>query len=337
MSLFGNLETSISAITNVSILAPGKLTFYSYLMSGKSFTLPSFAKINWFLRVLGKRDDNFHELCTVFQTVSLADYLTFSEQTELILTCNDKKIPTDEGNLIVKAVFALREKLGVKKGAKIHLEKNIPAPGGLGGGSSNAAIALLGLVKLWKIEIGFDELLKIGKTLGSDVPFFFYGGTALGTGSGTEISPLPDFEEKHLLIVTPNVAVSTAKAFAALNAAHLTNKGSKSILPICRDFADSLDLRRLSLINDFEATVFKLEPEIEFIKKKLLDYGGKRALLSGSGASVFAIFDSESSRQNAFEQIKSEKEWRVFSVRTISRSLYASSLKVGEDLLLKDF
>jgi len=306
-------------------------------MSEKTFTLPSFAKINLYLRVLGKRQDGFHELWTVFQTVSLADYLTFSEEDEIVLTCNEKVIPTDEKNLIVRAALILQDKFKLKKGASVHLEKNIPAPGGLGGGSSNAAVALFGLAKLWEIEIDFAELLEIGKSLGSDVPFFFYGGTALGTGRGTEIFPLEDLEEKHILIVTPNADISTAEAFAALNAPYLTNKSSKSILPICRDFTNSLNLRQSKLINDFEATVFKLEPEIEFVKKKLLDFGSQDALLSGSGASVFGIFDSKKLMQFAFEQIKSEKKWRVFSVRTISRSFYGNSLKVSEDLILKDF
>jgi len=306
-------------------------------MSEKVFTLPSFAKINWFLRILGKRSDGFHELCTAFQTVSLADYLTFSEHKELVLTCTNERIPTDERNLIVTAADILREKFDVKEGARIHLEKNIPAPGGLGGGSSNAAIALLGLVKLWKIEIKFASLLEIAARLGSDVPFFFCGGTALGMGRGTEIFPLPDLEEKFLLIVTPNVNVSTAQAFANLNAAHLTNKSSKSILPLCRDFANHPDLQQSGLTNDFEKTVFELEPEIKLVKEKLLDCGGKRALLSGSGASVFAVFDSKSSMRKASEQISSETDWRVFAAKTISRSVYKHSLKVGEDLLLKDF
>ena len=297
-------------------------------MPEKEFTLPSFAKINWLLRVLGKRDDGFHELCTVFQTVSLADKLTFSEGDEITLTCDDKKIPTGEENLIVKAALVLREKYNVKKGAKIHLEKNIPAPGGLGGGSSNAAVALLGLIKLWQIKIEFTELLEIGKRLGSDVPFFFYGGTALGTGRGTKIFPLQDFEEKNLLIVTPRVAVSTDAAFANLNAARLTNKGSKSILQICRDDAISPDLQQAELINDFEKTVFQIEPEIKRVKEKLLSCGSPSALLSGSGASVFGVFDSENSRRAAFEKIKAETNWRVFSAHTISRFDYRALLNI---------
>ena len=295
-------------------------------MLENSFTLPSFAKINWFLRILGKRDDGFHELCTVFQTVSLHDLLTFGESEQINLRCDNEKIPTDDKNLIVKAARILREKNNIKKGARIYLEKRIPAPGGLGGGSSNAAVALIGLSKLWQIDINFKELTEIGKELGSDVPFFFLGGTAFGSGRGTEIFPLKDFEEKHILIVTPNIAVSTAEAFARLNAAHLTNKASKSILQICRSEAQTLDLHRAELVNDFEKTVFEKEFEIRRVKEKLLGYGSVRALMTGSGASVFGVFDTSDKVRNAADKLKPEKNWRVFSVRTISRREYQTLL-----------
>ena len=297
-------------------------------MAENTFTLPSFAKINWFLRVLGKRPDGFHELCTVFQTISLHDNLTFSEHNQVTLTCDDKRIPTDEKNLIIKAAFELKQKFDIRSGAKIHLEKKIPAPGGLGGGSSNAVVALLGLIKLWEIEINFIELLEIGKKLGSDVPFFFSGGTALGTGRGTETSPLDDFTENHILIVTPNVNVSTAEAFAGLNAPRLTNKTPKSILQICRDDARTLDFRQSLLVNDFEKSVFKVEPEIERVKVKLIELKAKRALLAGSGASVFAVFEGKEQLQSAFEALKIEQNWRKFIVRTISRQEYRVLLKL---------
>ncbi len=298
------------------------------LMAEIIFTLPSFAKINLFLRILGRRDDGFHELCTVFQTVSLHDNLSFSRHDEIVLTCGDKNIPTDKRNLITKAALELKRKFNIKSGAKIHLEKNIPAPGGLGGGSSNAAVALFGLIKLWEIEIDLAELLKIGEKLGSDVPFFFDGGTALGTGRGTEIFPLADMSENHLLIVTPSVNIPTADAFAGLNLPRLTNKTSKSILQICRDDAQTLDLRQSLLVNDFEKSVFKLEPEIERVKEKLLELKAERALLAGSGASVFAVFDDKDSLKNAFEILKTERDWRKFVVRTISRREYRALLKL---------
>ena len=309
-------------------------TFYFILgvMLEESFTLPSFAKINWFLRVLGKREDDYHELCTLFQTVSLADEITFSAFDELILTCNDERIPTDESNLIVKATNVLRERFDVKSGAKIHLEKNIPSPGGLGGGSSNAAIALLGLAKLWNLEIDFKELVKIGAQIGADVPFFFYGGTCLGTGRGTDLLPIKDLEEKYLLIVTPNVDVSTREAFARLNAPRLTNFSSKSMLQVCRSEAEAFDLRQNDLKNDFEASVFAIEPEVERVKEKLLSLGAIKVSMSGSGASVFAIFDKQETRQATQKALENEFDWRQFAVATVSRESYCEKIfKVVSD------
>ncbi len=305
-------------------------------MSDNKFSLPSFAKINLFLRIKGKRTDGFHELCTVFQTVSLKDNLTFSEHSELILTCDTERIPLDDRNLIIKAANLLKGKYEVKTGAKIHLVKNIPAPGGLGGGSSNAAVALLGLIKLWNIEIDFANLVKLGKLLGSDVPFFFYGGTAIGTGRGTEIFTREEINEKNILIVTPRVDVSTAAAFGCLNAAHLTNNSSKRILQICRHEAGTTLLQQLLLKNDFEEVVFKLEPEIERVKKSLLLNKAKTALMSGSGASVFGIFENEKHLQTAFNNLKSEQDWRVFPVQTVSRPNYFESLKHFDSLLRTD-
>jgi len=300
-------------------------------MPENSFTLPSFAKINLLLRVVGKRTDGFHEICTIFQTVSLCDYLSFSRDKKIILTCDDKKIPVDDENLIVRAAKLLRENYKVKTGAKIHLEKKIPAPGGLGGGSSNAAAALLGLVNLWRIKIDFEDLCGIGAQLGSDVPFFFYGGTALGTGRGTEVFSLENFAENYILIVTPKVDVSTDEAFARLDAPDLTNKGSKSILKICRDEVNSLYLRQSNLKNDFERVIFEIEPEVARAKQKLFDCGAKRALMSGSGASVFGIFKTSEKRENALVTLLSEKKWRVFPAETVSRSAYQKSLKLDKD------
>lgn len=296
-------------------------------MKGNSFTLPSFAKINWHLQIAGKRDDGFHELCTIFQTISLCDKLTFSESEKIILTCDNPQIPIDDTNLIVKAAKILQKKSGTEKGAEIHLEKKIPAPGGLGGGSSNAAIALLGLKKLWNIEISLDELRKIGADLGSDVPFFFCGGTALGTGRGTEIESIADENEKYLLIVTPKVDVPTREAFARVNAPRLTNFDSKSILQICRNEAEKLKVGKLKLKNDFEESVFAIAPEIEKVKQKLLESGAKQALLSGSGASVFAVFEKKETRQATIKAIEQIDNWRMFAVATISHEEYRAALE----------
>ncbi len=306
-------------------------------MMAKSFTLPSFAKINLFLRILGKRSDNYHELCTAFQTISLGDKLTFQESVELRLTCNDKNVPINDENLIIKAGKLLFEKTNKTIVGKIHLEKNIPFPGGLGGGSSNAATALLGLSTLCDLQISFEELCEIGSEIGADVPFFLYGGTALGTGRGTEIKPLKNFDGNCLLIITPNIEISTVEAYRRINAQDLTNIDSKSILKICRDEANWLESGHLNFVNDFEESVFKIEPEIKRIKEKLLESGAKTALLSGSGASVFAIFDNEETQQVAFNAFENEANMRKFAVKTISRQEYQNSLDPCKHLLPKSF
>ena len=291
-----------------------------------AFTLPSFAKINWTLRILGKRVDGFHDLCTLFQTISLADLLAFSDNDELVLTCSDGSVPVDGRNLVVRAGNALRDRYAINRGARIHLEKRIPSPGGLGGGSSNAAVALVGLAKLWEIDIDPEEMDEIAADLGSDVPFFLRGGTAIGTGRGDIIEPAPDIDEKLMLVVTPDVLVSTTDAFGRIVASDLTKEGSKSILHDCRFIGNSGDLRNKTLINDFEASVFPVEPEIARVKKTLLDLGAFQAMMSGSGASVFAIFDKEETRQAAIKALEIESTWRKFVVATVSREEYCRHL-----------
>lgn len=293
-----------------------------------SFTLPSFAKLNLDLRVLGKRDDGYHELFTVFQTVSLCDDISFAEGDSIELTGSDPIIPIDERNLIVKAANILRQRFAVTAGAKMHLRKRIPAPGGLGGGSSNAAVALIGLKRLWRLDVGFDEMLEIAATLGSDVPFFLYGGTAMGFGRGTEIEPIPDISEEYLLIVTPDVQVPTTDAFEELNAPSLTSEASERILLNCRFNAESLDLRHTALKNDLEPTVFGTHPQIALVKQTLLDLGAVNALMSGSGASVFAVFDKEETRQTAIKALDEQVNWRKFAAATISRDKYREALEL---------
>lgn len=292
------------------------------------FTLPSFAKINLLLNILGKRDDGFHELFTVFQTVSLHDSLTFEMSDELTLTSNLKYLPTDDRNLVIRAAKSLQQSFGIKKGATIHLEKRIPTPGGLGGGSSNAAVALIGLKRLWQIDCGDDELHKLDTQIGSDSPFFLYGGTALGIGRGEIVEPLTDFNEQFVLIVTAKARVSTREAFRRIDAVTLTNEGLEHILRVCRLEANSLDLRQSVLKNDFEKSVFNAFPEIERVKTTLLELGAVNAAMSGSGASVFAIFDKEETRQTAQKALDREVNWRKFVVSTVSRSEYREALQL---------
>ena len=290
--------------------------------------MPSFAKINWILRVLGKRDDGFHELFTVFQTLSLHDTLHIEEGEDLSLTCDVPDLPTDERNLIIKAAKVFQGSICSPGGARMHLEKRMPSPGGLGGGSSNAAVAMVGLRRLWRADITDTQLQEIAAEIGSDVPFFLHGGTAIGTGRGEVIDPIDDIAAENMLIVAPEVDVSTSQAFSDLNADALTYEARDHILTVCRNEARSLDPLRSVLKNDFEASVFAAYPEIARVKQTLLDLGAVNAAMSGSGASVFAVFDNKETRQAAQKALDHESTWRKFAVSTISRAQYREALGI---------
>ncbi len=312
------------------------ITHHSSLIT--ALNLPAFAKINWNLRVLGRRANGFHEICTIFQTISLCDDLTFELADEISLTCDQADIPIDENNLIVRAANRLRERFSVSQGARIHLEKRIPSPGGLGGGSSDAAVALVALVKLWRIEISAIELNEIAAALGADVPFFLIGGTALGTGLGTQIEPLADVPKTLLLVVTPEENVSTADAYKSLDAPGLTEKSLSGILAICRFETGDRKFLETELHNDFENTVFSGKPEIARVKQTLLRLNARNALMSGSGASVYGVFDDPAVRAQTARRLReTEKSWKVFECETISAIEYQKKmfrgLQVSDDLL----
>jgi 4-diphosphocytidyl-2-C-methyl-D-erythritol kinase len=290
------------------------------------FSLPSFAKINWTLRILGRREDGYHELFTVFQTVSLCDRLMFSPARSIKLSSDQPRMPVDERNLVVKAAEALNQHLGGGFGASIHLRKRIPSPGGLGGGSSNAAVALIGLRRLWNVDVSDGSLAKIAAEVGSDAAFFMAGGTAIGTGRGENIKPVDDIRAAAMLIVRPKIRVRTRDAFAGLNAPVLTSEARERILSVSRKDADQLDPLLSELTNDFERSVFARFPEIERVKRTLLGLGAVNAALSGSGASVFAVFDKQETRQAAQNALASEATWRKFAVSTISRAEYREAL-----------
>ena len=293
-----------------------------------SFQLPAFAKINLSLRVLGKREDGYHELDTIFQTVSLHDTIRISaiESSEIAFSCDDRSLPTDSHNLVVRAATALRDRVNTKKGVRICLEKRIPTHAGLGGGSSDAAATLIGLTRLWELRTTRDELNELAAKLGADVSFFLYGGTARGTGIGDRIEPLEDAPETFLLIVKPNANVSTADGYKALEKPALTSSNSKTILSRsdAKGFFDSSSLA--SLQNDFEAIAFALAPEIERAKAALEKAGARAAMLAGSGSAVFGIFDSEDAQRRAIQAIELETGWRVFPCKTVGRAQYQASL-----------
>ena len=292
-----------------------------------SLTLPAFAKINLALRVLGKRADGFHDLDTIFQTISLHDTIRIAatDDSEIVLSCDDRRLAIDETNLVIRAAEGLRARFATTKGARIRLEKRIPAQAGLGGGSTDAAVTLLGLVHLWKLTPTKLDLFAIGSRLGADVPFFLFGGAARGTGIGDQVAPLRDGPEKSLLIIKPNANTKTSDAYKALDERSLTTRNPKTILSSSQPTA-ILDNGFASLENDFEEVVFDLEPEIARAKAALMRAGAQAAVLAGSGSAVFGIFDSEDAQRRAIQAIELETGWRVFPCKTVGRDDYATAL-----------
>jgi 4-diphosphocytidyl-2-C-methyl-D-erythritol kinase len=191
-------------------------------------SLRSPAKINWSLEVLAHRDDGYHEIRTIFQTIALSDNITFEQADDIEVALSGAHVLADqppETNLAYRAASALREARGVDAGVRIHIEKRIPVGAGLGGGSSNAATTLRALKTLWRLPLTTSELADAGSRLGSDVPFFLYGGTALGAGRGDEITPLPDTTPQRLLLVWPNIDIEdkTAQMYQALKASQYSD------------------------------------------------------------------------------------------------------------------
>ena len=292
----------------------------------KNLNLPAFAKVNLRLRVFEKRDDSYHELDTILQTISLHDTIeiSLSEQPHLLLSSNDRSLAVDESNLVMKAAKALQDRFAVSSGARIRLHKKIPMQAGLGGGSADAAVTLLALVKLWGLNCPRSDLMTIGSQLGADIKFFFYGGTARATGIGEQIERLDDIEQMFLLILKPNANISTADAYQALDERSLTSHYSKSILSTSE--ANKVFDRFANLTNDFEAVAFDLEPEIRRAKAALLKAGANAALLAGSGSAVFGIFDGEDAQRRAIQAIELETGWRVFPCKTVGCEEYESAL-----------
>ena len=301
-----------------------------------TLVLPSFAKINWTLEVLGRRPDGYHELRTLLQTISLADELRFSLTAGGIeIICDRPDVPTDERNLVHRAARLLAEFAGLEPRVRIELVKRIPAAAGLGGVSSNAAVTLLALQHLWNVRLERRDLLRLGAKLGADVPCFFTGGTMIGIGRGDEVWPLPDVECSHLLLVNAGIAVPTAEVYGNLPA-ELTKAVPAATMPFSLGAADAClrsagELKALwpaILRNDLEAPVLTRHPLLGQIRERLQRAGAAGVLMSGSGSTIFAVFDSDAALEAAQAEISSAGWWSA-RARTVGRDAYQKHFKFG--------
>ena len=284
-----------------------------------SFKTP--AKVNLGLHILGKREDGFHDLETLFQMVNWCDDIKIeclSRGLELI--CNQPDIPTDEGNLVIKAAHILQTRYPERcKGARIHLNKNIPHGAGLGGGSGNAAGVLLGLDFLWGLKLKREDLVSVASELGSDVPFFLFSPCAIGRGRGEILEPVKNSIRFYVLMVYPGFAVPTASVYGNLKLKLTKRENNISIL---KNFLLQSEFAQLGAAwsNDLELFVFKEYPGLSGIKKEMLALGAKGALLSGSGSTVFGIFDNPETANSAHARLDRGKFMLFLAESVVSLS-----------------
>jgi 4-diphosphocytidyl-2-C-methyl-D-erythritol kinase len=277
--------------------------------------------VNLDLRVLGVRPDGYHELRTVFQTIEIHDTLVCSEKPgPFTLKCRTPGVPLDEENLVWKAAAALWTALGragTIRDAVIQIDKQIPVQAGLGGGSADAAAALVALARLWG-GAPVTLLREIGGTIGADVPFFLSGGTALGLGRGEEIYPLVDLPPHGVVIVRPPFGVSTAEAYAWYDEdreAGVREKREPQQLPV------PWPSRAAQMINDLEPPVMRRHQEIGALKTQLRELGAMAAAMSGSGSAVFGLFTGRAAAERAVKPL-SRNGAKAFVTRTLTRAEY---------------
>jgi len=285
------------------------------------------AKINWTLEVLGPRPDGFHEVKTILQTIDLCDSLELEPAPELTLEATGEGLPPPQDNLTMKAARLLRERVGYSGGARMRLTKAIPVAAGLGGGSSDAAAALRGLDRLWGLALPHERLVELAAEMGSDVPFFLHGGTALAEGRGERITPLPNAPRTAILVVVPPLSIShkTQRMYSLLDREHHSDGAASD------RFADALKqgqpLREGDQYDVFDSLAFRAFPELETCRQALIQAGASAVHLAGSGPALFVLLRDEEQRERLARAAASAGA-KAFAAMTIvsSQALAAEQL-----------
>jgi 4-diphosphocytidyl-2-C-methyl-D-erythritol kinase len=298
----------------------------------KLVLVPAYAKVNLRLDVLGRRADGYHELRTIFQAISLHDTLVLETKREPgidLRIAGNSQLAGEPGqdNLVHRAIEELGREIGLQQGVHAVLTKRIPVGRGLGGGSSDAAAALVGLIRLTGKRIAAARLLEIASGLGADVPFFLHGGRALGIGRGDEIYPLPDVVRRQLLVISPHeISVPTKDAYEWLSQELTNGEDPTKLMRFC---ALCWRPQGGALSNDFEAAVFPRYSRLAAIKRELLQQGAAEASLAGSGSAVFGVYQHPAKARRAARAFPKDQ---VFLCSTLSRAEYRRKMG-GRDLV----
>lgn len=273
------------------------------------------AKINFTLDVLRKRTDGYHEVEMIMQTVALRDHLTLELLAEkrIELECGNSIVPCDESNLAWKAARLMLDEYAPDAGVRISLKKNIPIAAGLAGGSADAAAVILGLNELLGLKRSREQLQEIGVRIGADVPFCIQGGTALAQGIGEKLTVIKPAPKMNILLYNPGYGVSTKEVYSRLNIKNIRERPTTSAMI---DTIERQDIRSIArgLCNVLEPVAFELHPELSEVKKQFKNYGALGSLMSGSGPTIFGIFESEKDAKSAACRIPVDGQFFVTKV-----------------------
>jgi 4-diphosphocytidyl-2-C-methyl-D-erythritol kinase len=282
------------------------------------------AKINLTLEVLGRRDDGYHEISSLVQTISLCDVISFQLADEISLECSEPSLQTSD-NLVVQAAELFKEVSGWQKGAKIKLEKRIPWCAGLGGGSSDGAATLLALNRLWKLKLKTSDLIEMAARLGSDVPLFIYGGTALIQGRGEKVTPLISSVPRWFVLLIPplpKISHKTQQLYSLLDARHFTD--GQFVDRAVKIWSKDKQIAPSLFLNVFDKVAFDAFPRLKTYWERLAEAGAKNIHLAGSGPALFAPADSEAKAEELYRRFR-EQGLEAHAVSTIGENVKIKS------------
>lgn len=277
----------------------------------------SYAKINLSLDVINKRDDGYHNLKMIMQTVSLYDTITVEKSDDISISCTNPNVPCDETNIVYKCAKKLLDIKGKSYGFKIHIEKNIPMAAGLAGGSSDGAQVLKEINRIYELGFSMDELKRIGATIGADIPYCLEGGTYLCEGIGDMLTKTDDFEYDHILLVKPPIDVSTPWVYKNLKLDEILSHPNTEKVIKCLKECDVSGLKDCSG-NLLESVTEKEYPQIAHIKEKMYSFGASFSMMSGSGPTVFGIFENETDINCACDYFRAIYP-DTFKVKTVNK------------------
>ncbi|HEX2923013.1 MAG TPA: 4-(cytidine 5'-diphospho)-2-C-methyl-D-erythritol kinase [Chloroflexota bacterium] len=286
-------------------------------------SVPAYAKVNLSLELLGKRDDGYHEILTIMQSISLKDELLVADARELSLECDVAGLE-GEANLVIRAARALRSAAGVAAGARIRLRKGIPVASGLGGASADAACVLVALTRLWGLDPTGLDLAGIAANLGSDVPFFLSGGTALASGRGEKLAPLPSPPERWLVLLVPShsLEAKTVELYRRIRPEHWSSGDSTRRLASALKAGMALD--ESLMVNSFESVADQSFPSLPSYREAMLEAGASRVHLSGAGPTIYCLTEGRETADRMAGQLRS-LGFSPLLARTVSSPMDDSS------------